>query len=217
MLGLALVTVLTLASSSSSSSPSPSPSPPDLEPPPGLPRDPHAGLAPIEQDPFDPGPPRESRTWMFVSVGLGGGSSRLGPLATEAAVEGHFFVLPSVSIGARLGVLAVGEPDGNGASGRFLTGLVGYRFRLVGDETRVDGPSATWLQLGGGAGWMGLNGYVMELGQRHDFALDRLLLAGRAAVVWARGVFGAAIGLDLLGVPREGIAALPTLAFGFLF
>jgi hypothetical protein len=207
MLGLALVTLLTLAAPPSSSSSAPSPPPPDLDPPPG----------PIEQDPFDPGPPRESRTWMFVSVGLGGGSSRLGPLATEAAVEGHFFVLPSLSIGARLGVLALGAPDGNGASGRFLNGLVGYRFRLAGDETRVDGPSATWLHVAGGAGWLGLNGYVMERGQRHDFALDRLLLAGRAAVVWARGVFGAAIGLDLLGVPREGFAALPTLTFGFLF
>jgi hypothetical protein len=212
MLGLALVTVLSLAASSPSSPP-----PPDLEPPPGLPRDPYAGLAPIEQDPFDQGPPRESRTWMFVSVGLGGGSARLGPLATEAAVEGHFFVLPSVSIGARAGVLALGEPDGNGASGRFLTGLVGYRFRLAGDETRVEGPSATWLHVAGGAGWVGLAGYVMELGQRHDFALDRLGFAGHAAVVWARGVFGAAIGLDLLAVPREGFAALPTLTFGFLF
>lgn len=214
MLGLALVTLLGLASPSS---PPPSSPPPDLEPPPGLPRDPYAGLAPIEQDPFDRGPPPESRTWMFVSVGLGGGSSRLGPLATEAAVEGHLFVLPSVSIGARLGVLALGAPDGNGASGRFLTGLVGYRARLAGDETRVEGASATWLHVAGGAGWMGLNGYVTELGQRHDFALDRLLLAGRAAVVWARGVFGAAIGVDLLGVPREGFAALPTLTFGFLF
>ena len=191
--------------------------PPDLEPPPGLPRDPYAGLAPIEQDPFDPSPPRESTTWIFVSVALGGGSSRLGPIATEAAVEGHLFVLPRVSIGARLGVLAFGEPDGNGASGRFLTGLLGYRLRLAGDETRVDGASATWLHLAGGAGWTGLNGYVMELGQRHDFDLDRLLLAGRAAVIWARGVFGASIGLDVLGVPREGFAALPTLTFGFLF
>ena len=208
MLGLALVTALALAE--------PSPPPPDLEPPPGLPRDPYAGLAPIDQDPFD-SPPRESRTWMFVSVGLGGGTARLGPVATEAAVEGHFFVLPSVSIGARLGVLAFGEPDGNGASGRFLTGLVGYRFRLAGDETRVEGASATWLHLAGGAGWMGLNGYVMELGQRHDFDLDRLLVAGRAAVVWARGVFGVSIGLDVLGVPREGFAALPTLTFGFMF
>ena len=154
---------------------------------------------------------------MFVSVGLGGGTGRLGPLVTEAAVEGHFFVLPSVSIGARLGVLAAGEPDGNGASGRFLTGLVGYRIRLAGDETRIDGPSATWLHVAGGAGWTGLNGYVMELGQRHDFAIDRLLCVGRATLVWARGVFGAAIGVDLLGVPREGFAALPTLTFGFLF
>jgi len=210
MLGLALVTALAI-------SPPPEVPPPDLEPPPGLPRDPYAGLAPIDQDPFDPGPPRESTTWIFVSVALGGGSSRLGPIATEAAVEGHLFVLPRFSIGARLGALAFGEPDGNGASGRFVTGLLGYRFRLAGDETRVDGPSATWLHLAGGAGWTGLNGYVMELGQRHDFDVDRLLLEGRAAVVWARGVFGASIGLDVLGVPREGFAALPTLTFGFLF
>lgn len=210
MIGFALVTALALATPDS-------PPPPDLEPPPGLPRDPYAGLAPIEQDPFETAPPRESRTWIFVSVGLGGGSSRLGPIATEAAVEGHLFVLPSLSIGARLGVLAFGEPDGNGASGRFLTALVGYRFRLARDETRVEGASATWLHLAAGPGWIGLNGYVMELGQRHDFDLDRLLLAGRAAVVWARGVFGASIGVDVLGVPREGFAALPTLTFGFLF
>jgi hypothetical protein len=210
MIGLALVTALAIATPDS-------PAPPDREPPPGLPRDPYAGLAPIDQDPFDPGPPRESRMWIFASVGLGGGTSRLGPIASEAAVEGHLFVLPNVSIGGRLGVVAFGEPDGNGASGRFLTGLVGYRFRLAGDETRVDGASATWLHLAGGAGWIGLNGYVMELGQRHDFDLDRLLVAGRAAVIWARGVFGVSIGLDVLGVPREGFAALPTLTFGFLF
>lgn len=207
MLGLALLTALALAA----------PPPPDREPPPELPRDPYAGLATIDQDPFEPAPPRESTTWILVSAGLGGGSSRLGPIATEAAVEGHVFVLPRVSIGARLGVLALGEPDGNGASGRFLTGLIGYRFRLAGDETRVEGASATWLHLAGGAGWMGLNGYDMELGQRHDFDLDRLLFAGRAAVVWARGVFGVSIGADVLGVPREGFAALPTLTFGFLF
>ena len=195
----------------------PSPRPPDLEPAPGLPRDPYGGLAPIDQDPFDPAPPRESRTWIFVSVGLGGGSSRLGPIGTEVAVEGHLFVLPRVSVGARLGVLAFGEPDGNGASGRFLTGLVGYRFLMAGDETRVQGASATWLHVAGGAGWTGLRGYTKELGQRHDFDIARLLLAGRGAVVWARGVFGASIGVDLLGVPREGLAAIPTLTFGFLF
>lgn len=195
----------------------PPPSPPDLEPPPALPRDPYAGLASIEQDPFDPAPPRESRTWIFVSLGVGGGSSRLGPIASEAAVEGHVFVLPRLSVGARLGVLAFGEPDGNGASGRFLTGLIGYRFVVAGDETRVEGASATWLYLAGGAGWAGLNGYTKDLGQRHDFDIDRVLLAGRAAVVWARGVFGAALGADLLDVPREGFAALPTLTFGVLF
>lgn len=210
MLGVALVvTAFAVAE--------PSPPPPDLEPPPGLPRDPYAGLAPIDQDPFDPAPPRESRTWIFVSVGLGGGSSRLGPIATEAAVEAHLFILPRLSVGARLGTLALGEPDGNGASGQFLTGLVGYRFLLAGDETRFQGASATWLHLAGGAGWTGLSGYTKELGQRHDFGIDRLLLAGRAAVIWARGVFGAAIGADILGVPREGFAAIPTLTFGFLF
>jgi hypothetical protein len=210
MIGFALVTALAIATPDS-------PAPPDQEPPPELPRDPYAGLAPIEQDPFETAPPRESRTWIFVSAGLGGGSSRLGPIASEAAAEGHLFVLPRLSIGARLGLVGFGAPDGNGATGRFLTALVGYRFRLAGDESRVEGPSETWLHLAAGAGWVGLNGYDMTLGQRHDFAFDRLLLVGRVAVVWARGVFGASIGLDVFGVPGEGFAVVPTPTFGFLF
>jgi hypothetical protein len=64
---------------------------------------------------------------------------------------------------------------------------------------------------------MGLKGYDAVLGQRLDFDLDRLVLAGRAAVIWARGVFGTSLGLDVLGVPREGLAILPTLTFGFMF
>ncbi len=218
MLGaVLLMTSLAANAVAEPASPPPSLPPPDVEPPPSLPRDPYEGLAPIDQDPFDPPPPAESRTWILVSVGLGGGTSRLGPIATEAAVEAHLFVVPRLSVGARAGALALGEPDGNGASGRYLTALVGYRFHLAGDETRANGASATWLHLAGGPGWIGLNGYTMDLGQRHDFDVDRLLLAGRAAVMWARGVFGASIGLDVLGVPREGLAVLPTLTFGFLF
>ncbi len=190
---------------------------PDRDPPPGLPRDPYAGLAPLEDDPFDNGPTHESTTWILASVGVGGGSSRLGPIATEGALEGHFFVLPHLSIGGRLGALGFGEPDGNGASARFATGLVGYRVRLAGDQRASEGASATWLHVATGAGWIGIKGYEKEGGARHDFDVDRWLLATRAAVIWARGVFAISLGLDVLGVPREGFAALPTLTIGFLF
>ena len=191
--------------------------PPDRDPPPGLPRDPYAGLAPIDDDPFETGPPPESRSWFLLSVGIGGGSSRLGPIATEAAFEGHFFVLPRVSIGARLGTLGFGAPDGNGATARYLTGLLGYRIRLAGEEHRADAPNVTWLHVAAGAGWIGLKGYEKTGALRSDFDVDRVLVAGRAAVVWARGVFGTAIGLDVIGVPSQGFAALPTLTFGFMF
>lgn len=190
---------------------------PDRDPPPGLPSDPYGGLAPLDDDPFDRAPPRESTAWIFLSAGLGGGSSRLGPIATEAAVEGHLFVLPALSIGARLGAVGFGEPDGNGASGRYVTGLVGYRTRLAGNELRAKGASVTWLHVAAGAGWIGLHGYDKDRGQRLDFDLNRLLFAGRAAVIWARGVFGTSVGLDVLGVPSEGLAVLPTLTFGFMF
>lgn len=191
--------------------------PPDRDPPPGLPRDPYAGLAPIEDDPFQQGPPPESRSWVLLSVGIGGGSSRLGPIATEAAFEGHFFVSSRVSLGGRLGALGFGAPDGNGASARFVTGLLGYRFRLTGDERRADAPNVTWLHVAAGAGWIGLHGYQKTGALRSDFDVDRLLVAGRAAVIWARGVFGTSIGLDVLGVPSQGFSALPTLGFGFMF
>ena len=62
-----------------------------------------------------------------------------------------------------------------------------------------------------------MKGYDAIRGQRLDFDLNRLLVAGRAAVIWARGVFGTSIGLDVLGVPSEGLAVLPTLTFGFMF
>ena len=64
---------------------------------------------------------------------------------------------------------------------------------------------------------MGLKGHDAIRGQRLDFDLDRFLVAGRAAVIWARGVFGTSLGVDVLGVPREGLAILPTLSFGFMF
>jgi hypothetical protein len=193
--------------------------PPDRDPPPGLPRDPYAGLAPIQNDPFETAPPPESRSWFLLAVGIGGGTSRLGPIATEAAFEGHLFVLPRLSVGARLGGLGFGEPDGSGATARYITGLVGYRFRLSGDadERRMDAPTVTWLHVAGGAGWIGLKGYVKTGGLRSDFDVNRLALAGRAAVVWARGVFGTSVGLDVLGVPGQGFAVMPTLGFGFLF
>lgn len=197
--------------------PEPGEVPPDHDPPPGLPRDPYAGLAPLDDDPFDTAPPRESTAWIFLSVALGGGSSRLGPIATEAAVEGHAFFLSQLSLGARLGAVGFGEPNGNGASGRYVTGLVGYRTRLAGNELRAKGASVTWLHVMGGAGWMGLKGHDAIRGQRLDFDLDRFLVAGRAAVIWARGVFGTSLGVDVLGVPREGLAILPTLSFGFMF
>jgi hypothetical protein len=197
--------------------PDPEQAPPTYDPPPGLPRDPYAGLAPLDDDPFDSSPPRESTAWVFVSVALGGGSSRLGPIATEAAVEGHAFFLSQLSLGARLGAVGFGEPDGNGASGRYVTGLVGYRARLAGNELRAKGASVTWLHVMGGAGWVGLKGHDVNRGQRTDFDESRLVLAGRAAIVWARGVFGTSVGLDVLGVPSEGLAILPTLSFGFMF
>lgn len=186
------------------------------DPPPGLPRDPYAGLAPIEDDPFDTSEAHESTTWFFLSVALGGGTSRLGPIATEGAIEGHAFVLPSFSIGVRGGALGFGEPDGNGASARYVAGLVGYRTRLAGDERRVKGASVTFLHVAGGLGWMGLKGYEKVGGGRLDFDVSRALLTGRVAVIWARGVFATAIGLDVLEVPREGLAVLPTLTFGFV-
>jgi hypothetical protein len=190
---------------------------PEHDPPPGLPRDPYAGLAPLDDDPFDRSPPRESTAWIFVSVALGGGSSRLGPIATEAAADAHLFVLSKLSLGARFGAVGFGEPDGNGASGRYVSGLVGYRTRLAGNELRTKGAPVTWLHVMGGAGWMGLKGYDKDRGQRLDFALDRVVFVGRAAVIWARGVFGTSIGLDVLGVPSEGLAIMPTLTFGFMF
>ena len=197
--------------------PEPGEVPPTYDPPPGLPRDPYAGLAPLDDDPFDTAPPRESTAWIFVSVALGGGSSRLGPIATEAAVEGHAFFLSQLSLGARFGAVGFGEPNGNGASGRYVTGLVGYRTRLAGNELRTKGASVTWLHVMGGAGWVGLHGFDVDRGQRTDFDESRLVLEGRAAVIWARGVFGTSIGLDVLGVPSEGLAVLPTLSFGFMF
>jgi hypothetical protein len=191
--------------------------PPERDPPPGLPRDPYAGLAPIQDDPFATAPPPESRSWVHLSVGIGGGSSRLGPIATEAAFEGHFFLSSRVSIGGRLGVLSFGEPDGNGASARFVTGLLGYRLQLSGDERPSEALHVTWLHVAAGAGWIGLHGYEKTGALRSDFDVNRLLVAGRAAVIWERGVFGTSIGLDLLGVPGQGFAALPTLGFGFMF
>ena len=197
--------------------PEPGEMPTDHDPPPGLPRDPYAGLAPLDDDPFDTSPPRESTAWIFLAVGLGGGSSRLGPIATEAAVEGHAFFLSNYSIGARLGAVGFGEPNGNGASGRYAVGLVGYRARLAGNELRAKSASVTWLHVMAGAGWVGLKGYDKDRGQREDFDLSRWLVTGRAAVIWARGVFGTSIGVDILGVPSEGLAVLPTLSFGFMF
>ena len=191
--------------------------PPERDPPPGLPRDPYAGLAPIEDDPFQTAPPLESRSWILLSAGIGGGSSRLGPIATGAAFEAHFFLSSRVSIGGRIGALGFGEPDGNGASARFVTGLLGYRLRLTGDESRSEPLRVTWLHVAAGAGWIGLHGYEKTGALRSDFDVHRLLVAGRAAVIWERGVFGTSIGLDVLGVPGQGFAALPTLGFGFLF
>jgi hypothetical protein len=95
--------------------------------------------------------------------------------------------------------------------------LLGYRFRLAGDERRADAPNVTWLHVALGAGWIGLHGYEKTGALRSDFDVDRLLVAGRAAVIWSRGVFGTSIGLDVLGVPSQGFAALPTLGFGFMF
>jgi hypothetical protein len=191
--------------------------PVDHDPPPGLPRDPYAGLAPLDDDPFDTAPPRESTAWVFLALGLGGGSSRLGPIATEAAVEGHAFFVSNLSLGARLGAVGFGEPNGNGAGGRYLAGLIGYRTRLAGNELRAKGASVTWLHVAGGAGWLGLAGHDVDRGQRHDFDLSRLLVTGRAAVIWARGVFGTSLGLDVHGAFGEGLAVLPTLGFGFIF
>ncbi len=209
----ALATI-TLAATAAASDIDP---PPDRDPPPGLPRDPYAGLAPIEDDPFQTAPPPESRSWLFLSVGIGGGSSRLGPIATEAAVEGHLFLSSRVSIGGRFGGLGFGEPDGNGASARFATAMLGYRLRLTGDERPSEALNVTWLHVAAGAGWIGLHGYEKRGALRSDFDVDRLLVAGRAAVIWARGVFGTSIGLDVLGVPSQGFAALPTIGFGFMF
>ena len=219
--GIAAITGLCLAMATAldarAGEPAPGEVPGDHDPPPGLPSDPYGGLAPLEDDPFDKSPPRESTAWIFVSVALGGGSSRLGPIATEAAVEGHAFFLSQLSLGARFGAAGFGKPDGNGASGRYVTGLVGYRTRLAGNELRAKGASVTWLHVMGGAGWLTLKGYDKERGQRLDFELDRLIVEGRAAVIWARGVFGTSVGLDVLGVPSEGLAILPTLSFGFMF
>jgi hypothetical protein len=64
---------------------------------------------------------------------------------------------------------------------------------------------------------MGLKGYTMTRGMRHDFADDRVLVAGRGALVWARGVFATALGLDVLGVPGAGLAVMPSLTFGLMF
>ena len=217
---LAMATAMVLAMfarDAHAGDPDPGELPADHDPPPGLPRDPYAGLAPLDDDPFDTSPPRESTAWIFVSVALGGGSSRLGPIATEAAVEGHAFFFSQLSLGARLGASGFGEPDGNGASGRYVTGVVGYRTRLAGNELRVKGASVTWLHVTAGAGWIGLKGYDVDRGQRTDFDENRLMLTGRAAVIWARGVFGTSVGLDVLGVPSEGLAVLPTLSFGFMF
>ena len=87
--GLCMAMATALARDARAGEPAPGEVPGDHDPPPGLPSDPYGGLAPLEDDPFDKSPPRESTAWIFVSVALGGGSSRLGPIATEAAVH-HF-------------------------------------------------------------------------------------------------------------------------------
>ena len=195
--------------------------PPDLEPPSGLPRTPYAGLGPITQAPVESTRPPESTTWVLFSLGYGGGSSRLGPGAVAAAFEGHLFFHSRFSIGVRLGTVGFStpdseglslSPDSDGASGRFATGLVGYRFLLSGN-----GPARMWLHVATGAGWLGLTVHEMAQGQRHDFDVARLLIEGRASILIAQGVLVGGLGVDVLGVPREGFAAMLTLSMGFQF
>ena len=161
---------------------------------------------------------KDATVWVFPTIGLGGGSSRLGPIVATAGLDAHAFLTPALSLGVRGSVLSAGEPDGNGDATRELVGFVGWRWKLTTSPAHEGfSTKTTWLHLAAGVGWMGLHGYTGRAAGRRDYDLSSVVLDGRASALWTYGVFLTAIGLDVVGAPGQGLAIVPNIGVGIGF
>lgn len=157
-------------------------------------------------DPDAPPSPVGTDVWLLLTVGLGGGSRRAGPLAAEAGVQADLF-LGSFGLGLAAVGWGFGEPDGNGSEGQCATGRLAYRLRLGSSA-----PGATeWAYASSGIGYGTLDGYERVGGERQDYEFSGVVIPARLGLLFQRRALAVGMGFDALVVPTQGYAVV--LAF----
>ncbi len=146
---------------------------------------------------------REPVISLVASVGLGGGSYRMGAFNAIAQLDLGVRVSHHWALGARGGFLAAGEPDGRGAEGHYAAGSLIYRAPLAPDRE-------VFVSLG--AGWLGISGY--ESPGEGAFDDDTLLILARAGALWHASAFLAGASLDCFAAPDEGVSVVLTFFVG---
>ena len=156
-------------------------------------------------------PPVGTDLWPRVTVGLGGGSRRLGPFAAHAAFRTDFFV-GQLGLGVYAGYYGFGAPDGNGSEGSFVAPTLSYRARLDWRPPKHDAPiaweSSGWFVASAGAGYATLEGYERVSGEREDFSFEGVVIPAEVGLLYAFGPFLAGGSVDAFVVPSQGYAIL---------
>jgi hypothetical protein len=148
--------------------------------------------------------------WLLAGTSLGGGSLRMGGIHATATVEAHVWCFDDVGVGAQVGGVAAGEPDGRGSEGSFAAGVVSFRHAVV---RRRD--TSAWLFASAGVGGQHLSGYDQSSSSpKSHFDVRRVLFTGRLGAL-ARWKFLAADDrLDLQTMPTQGTSVSLSMFVG---
>lgn len=159
-----------------------------------------AAQTPIPPPPSRPAPPAASGpvVSLVASVGLGGGSHRMGPFNALAQLDLDVRASRHWSFGARGGFLGAGEPDGRGADGHYAAGLLAYHAPLAIDRE-------VFASLG--VGWLRISGYDDSHGES-AFDDDTLLVIARFGALFHASAFLAGASLDCFAAPDEGVSVV---------
>jgi hypothetical protein len=153
--------------------------------------------------------------WVLGSASFGFGGHRLGALYAAAAGEAHVWPIDDIGLGARYSGIAAGAPDGGGAEGSSISGIVSYRHAFG----TIEGVEHTqrWFMGSLGVGFMHLSGYEGRMRGRDDFDSRALLLTPRLAFMqsWRFLAFGEAIEAAIS--PGQGVAGSVSLLAGAIF
>ncbi|MGZ3450782.1 MAG: hypothetical protein ACXVEF_14365 [Polyangiales bacterium] len=153
--------------------------------------------------------------WVLGSAGFGFGGGHLGAMYASASGEAHVWLLDDIGIGARYAALATGAPDGGGAEGNAITGLVSYRHAF--GEIEHTPHTQKWFFASVGVGATHLSGYEGRMRGRDDFDQRSPIVTARLAMLmsWRFLAFGGAV--EATVVPGQGGAGSMSMIAGAIF